>query len=590
MISLRILFACRRRHKGAPVAAVTSLALVEDSETQVTASWDAYVGADSLEIEWFIGGVSQGVDALLASDTSESLAVSLGDQILVRVRAVVGAQRSAWRTATRQVKDVTLPSTISDLQATGGANRIDLTWTPATDNVAVTGYDLFRDGSFYLFISGGAADSYSDTGLGSEESHSYAIRARDADGNAAPLSNSDSATTSDTQAPAQITDLGVTQNVQSQPVLVWSDPPDEDLVGVRVYRDNTLLDTVLPGVENYTDTTAIIGEIHDYDVRGIDEVPNEAPASNLITCLVTDTTSPAAIDDLQGVPGNGIIELFFTEVSDNVGIDHYKVVLGGNELAGQVNPGDAQPVTIGGLTNGQAYSIFMRAYDAAGNTSDSNEVFVTPADNNQAPTIQSALPDISGVVGDPDVVISLDDYFADDAGDAALTYSLLGTTTACALSGTRGETLTVSRLAAVSGTRLVQATDTGGLTVTQSFNLSVAGDSLIEPVYRVRVPTTGGDVADHEVLTTDLVLLLDAASITEGDTVTFTMEADAGATITAVELWVNGVVKIFTGGAGTGWTYGWQPQEDPQPYQVLCKYTVAGIQHDSNLVELTVGA
>ena len=51
-----------------------------------------------------------------------------------------------------------------------------LDWNPSTDNVGVTTYDVYRNGSL---IGAAPLATYTDTGVGPNASYSYAVRARD---------------------------------------------------------------------------------------------------------------------------------------------------------------------------------------------------------------------------------------------------------------------------------------------------------------------------------------------------------------------------------------------------------------------------
>jgi hypothetical protein len=65
------------------------------------------------------------------------------------------------------------------------ATSVDLTWNAASDNVAVAGYDVLRDGTV---VGRGESPSYSDIGLAADTSYSYSVRARDTAGNLSPAS------------------------------------------------------------------------------------------------------------------------------------------------------------------------------------------------------------------------------------------------------------------------------------------------------------------------------------------------------------------------------------------------------------------
>ncbi len=89
--------------------------------------------------------------------------------------------------------DSTPPSTPTNLSASAfSANQINLSWSASTDNVAVTGYKVFRNG---VQIDTTAQTSYSDTGLSPNTSYTYTVSAYDAVGNNSAPSSVASATT-----------------------------------------------------------------------------------------------------------------------------------------------------------------------------------------------------------------------------------------------------------------------------------------------------------------------------------------------------------------------------------------------------------
>ena len=81
-------------------------------------------------------------------------------------------------------------------------NQVDLTWTAATDNIAVAGYRVRRDGSVIASV-GATSLSYSDTTVVGSTTYVYTVEAFDAAGNTSPESNAVSATTP--AAPAAVT-------------------------------------------------------------------------------------------------------------------------------------------------------------------------------------------------------------------------------------------------------------------------------------------------------------------------------------------------------------------------------------------------
>jgi len=73
------------------------------------------------------------------------------------------------------------------------ASQINLSWTPASDNVGVAGYKIYRGGGQIAAVTSGT--SYQDTGLSPATAYTYTVSAFDAAGNASNQSSAASATT-----------------------------------------------------------------------------------------------------------------------------------------------------------------------------------------------------------------------------------------------------------------------------------------------------------------------------------------------------------------------------------------------------------
>jgi chitodextrinase len=93
------------------------------------------------------------------------------------------------------VVDGTPPSVPGALDATApGPFTAQLSWSASTDDVAVAGYDVFRDGAF-LASTDAATTAYLDTTVLAASTHQYAVRARDSAGNPSALTAAVSVTT-----------------------------------------------------------------------------------------------------------------------------------------------------------------------------------------------------------------------------------------------------------------------------------------------------------------------------------------------------------------------------------------------------------
>ncbi|KWV31284.1 glucose dehydrogenase [Micromonospora rifamycinica] len=89
--------------------------------------------------------------------------------------------------------DTQRPTTPTNLAATANGTDVTLTWTAATDNVAVTRYDVLRDGVTVGSVTGTATNppvtTFTDTGLTADTEYRYTVVARDAQGNTSAASS-----------------------------------------------------------------------------------------------------------------------------------------------------------------------------------------------------------------------------------------------------------------------------------------------------------------------------------------------------------------------------------------------------------------
>src|SRR5438094_4593450 len=98
-----------------------------------------------------------------------------------------------WRKPAPAPADTIAPATPTGLAASAvTSTSLTLSWSPASDNVGVTGYRVYRDGTL---VASPGATSASITGLSAATTYSFTVSAVDAAGNASALSAPLSATT-----------------------------------------------------------------------------------------------------------------------------------------------------------------------------------------------------------------------------------------------------------------------------------------------------------------------------------------------------------------------------------------------------------
>ncbi|MBM9508175.1 discoidin domain-containing protein [Actinacidiphila acididurans] len=196
--------------------------------------------------------------------------------------------------------DTTAPSAPSSLAYTQPASgQIKLTWNAATDNVGVTGYDIYANGTLRTSVAGNVltyTDSQPDTAT-----VTYYVKAKDAAGNQSPASNSVTRTGSsgDTQPPSAPSGLAYTQPASGQIKLTWNAASDNvGVTGYEVFANNNLVTTTAGNVLTYTDSQPDSATV-SYFVRAKDAAGNESGNSNTVT---RNGTTPTGTNQALGKP------------------------------------------------------------------------------------------------------------------------------------------------------------------------------------------------------------------------------------------------------------------------------------------------
>jgi chitodextrinase len=259
--------------------------------------------------------------------------------------------------------DATAPSVPSNLQGTAvSTSRIDLAWTASTDNVGVTGYRVYRNGSL---VASPAGTSYSDTGLSEATSYSYRVLAYDAGGNESAQCGAAAVSTADATAPSVPTNLQGTGASASQVNLTWTASTDNvGVTGYRVYRNGSLVAS--PAGTSYSDTGLSEVTSYSYTVAAYDAAGNASAQCGAVAVSTLDATAPSVPTNLQAtVVSTSRIDLSWTASTDNVAVTGYRVYRDGSLVASP--SGTSYSDT--GLSAGTTYAYRVAAADAAGNVS-----------------------------------------------------------------------------------------------------------------------------------------------------------------------------------------------------------------------------
>jgi fibronectin type 3 domain-containing protein len=176
--------------------------------TTVTASASASDNVGVTRVEFYLDNVLQSTSTTSPYQWSWNTTTSANGSHNLSSKAYDAAGNIGTSTTVTvtvsNVADTTPPTAPTSLVAstpTGNSNgsrrKINLSWTASTDNVGVTGYQIWRatsSGGPFSQIATSATTSYTNTGLTSGTTYWYYVQAYDAAGNVSAASNTASAT------------------------------------------------------------------------------------------------------------------------------------------------------------------------------------------------------------------------------------------------------------------------------------------------------------------------------------------------------------------------------------------------------------
>ena len=302
------------------------------------------------------------------------------DEVTLYARALTGAEIVQLRDNGSVAPDTQAPTVPSGLGFTSTQTSIALGWTASTDNVAVTSYRVFRNGSEITTTTG---TSYTDNGRTPGTSYTYTVSARDGAGNesaqSAPLTASTQAAGDTTPPTVSVTAPIVGSSVSGQATLTANASDNVAVANVQFFVDGAPLgtpDTSSPYTAAWNTATASNGS-HVVTARATDTSSNattSAPVTVTVNNATVDTQAPSVPQGLGGTPSSSSVSLSWQASTDNVGVTGYRVYR--DALLRGTSTGTSFSDT--GLTPQTTYRYSVSAFDAANNESaQSGAVSVT---------------------------------------------------------------------------------------------------------------------------------------------------------------------------------------------------------------------
>ena len=202
--------------------------------------------------------------------------------------------------------------------------KLDLTWDPATDNVGVDHYKIFRDN---VFITNTSNTNFRDSGLINNQMYVYTVRAVDTSGNLGefsdPQSGTPTKTTKSNPNPNDPEDPNP-GNVNYPPIADGS--AGEPYVGIVneeiLFNGSKSYDpehSITKYLWDFGDGNTSLGEIvtHSYSTAGKYKViltvwdPNDNYDSYVTSALIDEPNSPPSRPNVTG-PSEGFVNVTYT--------------------------------------------------------------------------------------------------------------------------------------------------------------------------------------------------------------------------------------------------------------------------------------
>jgi hypothetical protein len=297
-----------------------------------------------------------------------------------------------------RIREPNKPTAPGALQATTQGGTVTLSWSPASDDTAVTGYQVRRDGTL-VGTAGANATSWTDGSGSGGSTYAYAVNAVDGSGNSGPQATVNVTLGGGGQQPAPTPTPTPDPTAQPDPTdepdptapppndvqapsapgalagepttttvaLTWEPASDDNgVVGYRVTRNGNLVAS--PGDVTWKDTGRRPETTYTYTVAALDGVGNVSDETTIIVVTLPDIAAPTRPRDFRKVGRSGARVTFdWGPSTDNVGVVRYALY-----RVGRSSPVKTTTVSRIRFRTMRDARYYVRAVDAAGNRSEAS--------------------------------------------------------------------------------------------------------------------------------------------------------------------------------------------------------------------------
>ncbi|WP_339888837.1 reprolysin-like metallopeptidase [uncultured Flavobacterium sp.] len=377
----------------------------------------SYVGGSTQTITWAVAGTTANnincanVDILISTNAGTTWSTLLastpndGTQA-VTIPNIAGTQNRIMVKGTNHIffdvsntnftitagssGDTTAP-TAPTLAASGTTQTTtNLSWSGATDNIGVTGYDVYKGAAL---LGSTTSTSYAVTGLTASTAYTFSIKAKDAAGNISVSSNVVNVTTlanaGDTTAPSTPTSLTASGTTQTTTNLSWTASTDNvGVTGYDIYSGASLLGNVAGTSANITGLVASTS--YTFSVKAKDAAGNTSASSNVVSVTTLSNTLTYCTSQGNSTADEKIGKVVFGSINNtSTGTTGYENF---TSLSTSVNKNSAYTITITpswtSTVYSEGYAVFID-YNQDGDFSDTGETVWTKTASKTTPVTGS---------------------------------------------------------------------------------------------------------------------------------------------------------------------------------------------------------
>ncbi|WP_282943295.1 fibronectin type III domain-containing protein [Paenibacillus sp. RC67] len=264
---------------------------------------------------------------------------------------------------------------------------VKLTWTPATDNTAITNYRVIAEGKVITNSVAGTTNTYTVTGLSPGLTYTFKVEAMDATGNwtatgpSAPTLTIGAASTAAPTVPtgsSSIQLVGSANTTWANIKWTAATTPVKEYV---IYANGQIKGSVAGSATTFNVTRLSFATSYTMEVEAVDAYGNKAkyPYKLQITTAEPYDTGAPKWPSNSKITASGLtntaVTLTWTPATDDIGVTGYRIYKNGKPIEGDVKftpvnsantvPATSTSYTVTGLAPGTNYTFKVEAGDGS---------------------------------------------------------------------------------------------------------------------------------------------------------------------------------------------------------------------------------